>query len=410
MSAPIDRIVPRLPSVPQFDSEEGSLAGWRSMLRPITTTGSPQTRKQHVVFWLIFVVLMMLSVSRSPGTPLSGSGIALRVGILLIMTAAASYLNLGVLVPRLLLGKRPFVYVLAITGTVLATGLVLGATYEQLLNVDRFPANPSSIESPADAPTEDLARRLPGEGAEGDGALPPDLLRLTSIFTVHTTVWLGAAALLHFGAGWVRNRDLEKRRLEAELMALRAQLNPHFLFNSLNNIYSLALDKSDRGPDYVLKLAELMRYILHDTQTTEVSMEQELDFVRNYFALESIRADGRMETDIRVDDGVERMRVAPLLFLPLIENAFKHGAKLKTSRAWVEFSAELQMDGALEVEVSNSKDTVGPVDVAAGFVENPGRLGLENVRRRLELLYPGSHQLEINDGPARYEVKLRIEA
>jgi two-component system, LytTR family, sensor kinase len=380
-----------------------------SMLRRMTSTGSPQSRKQHVVFWLIFVMLMVLSVSRSPGTPLSGGGLALRVGILLSITATASYFNLGVLVPRLLLAKRPLVYVLAIAGTVLTTGWLLGAIYAQVLNVDRFPGNPFSIESSGVPPTEDLARRLPGKGAAANGALPPDLVRLTSIFTVHTTVWVGAAALLHFGAGWVRNRDLERRRLEAELMALRAQLNPHFLFNSLNNIYSLALDKSDRGPDYVLKLAEHMRYILHDTQTTEVSMDKELDFVRNYFELEGIRADGRMETDMRVGDGVERLRVAPLLFLPLIENAFKHGAKLKSKRAWVEFSAELQTDGTLEVEVSNSKDTVAPEAVAAGFVENPGGLGLENVRRRLELLYPGSHQLQINNGPERFEVKLRIE-
>ncbi|GAB5560287.1 MAG: histidine kinase [Synoicihabitans sp.] len=378
------------------------------MTRRLIIPGSAKTRWQHVIFWLIFVGLMVVSVARSPGTPLTAGGIALRVCTLLILTAAGSYVNLGILMPRLLQTKRYVRYTLALIGVILATGFGIGLVYHQVLDVGRVAAAGET-----DSAHESITSRLPGEGATGQAAVGvtqnPNLLRLASIFTVHSAIWIGATSLLYFGAGWIRNRDLEKRKLEAELMALRAQLNPHFLFNSLNNIYSLTLDKSELGPRYVLKLAELMRYILHDSQAESVEMAKELGFVRNYFELEMIRADGRMETDVKVGEGVEALKVAPLLFLPFIENAFKHGVKLKTTQARVAFSAQIQPDGALEIDVINNKDAVGNEELVEGFVENPGGVGLENVRRRLELLYPNHHRLQIKDRATRYEVKLRIE-
>ncbi len=310
--------------------------------------------------------------------------------------------------PRLLQTKRYLRYTLALMGVILMAGFGIGLVYHQVLDVGRL-----AVAEETDSAHEGITSRLPGQGAKGQAAVGvtqnPNYVRLASIFTVHSAIWIGATSLLYFGAGWIRNRDLEKRKMQAELMALRAQLNPHFLFNSLNNIYSLSLDKSDLGPEYVLKLAELMRYILHDSQAQEISMGKELAFVRNYFELEKIRAVGRMQTDLRVADGVEELTVAPLLFLPFIENAFKHEVTLKTTQARVGLSAELQPDGVLEIEVSNNKDAVGGEELATGFVDNPGGVGLENVRRRLELPYPDRHRLEINDRATRFEVKLRIE-
>lgn len=378
------------------------------MSRRISLPGSPRTRLHHLFFWLIFAVLMLVAIVRSPGPPLGFGEIAIRLLVLIVMTAAAAYVNLGGLVPRLLLAKRYVAYGCAVVGVVLLTALGIGLTYAQLLQVKGESAA-AAVAGSAGFESENLASRLPGQGASADGEQAPNLTRLTSIFAVHTLIWLGATSLLHFGLGWVRNHDLERRRMEAELTALKAQLNPYFLFNALNNLYGLTVNKSDFAPSYVMKLGGLMRYVVHESQASRVSLRKELGFVRNYFDLEKVRAEGRLVTVIEIGEGVEDRRIAPLLLLPLVENAFKYGTKLQTAEAKVEFHAHAVADNRLEIRICNNRDPAEISPVEVGFVGAPGGVGLTHVRRRLELLYPDRHQLQIRDQGNRFEVSLLID-
>lgn len=374
----------------------------------LSLPGSPRARLQHLVFWLVFAVLMLISIVRAPGPALGFGEVVIRLLILIVMTAAASYVNLGGLVPRLLLAKRYVAYGFAVVGVVFLTAFGIGLAYAELLQVRGETAS-AEVVGGAGYESENLARRLPGQGASIDGERGPNLTRLTSIFAVHTLIWVGATSLLHFGLGWVRNQDLERRRLEAELTALKAQLNPYFLFNALNNLYGLAMNKSDFAPSYVLKLGELMRYVVHDSQASRVSLRKELGFVRNYFDLEKARAAGRLVTVIEIGEGVEDRKIAPLLLLPLVENAFKYGTTLQTAEAKVEFHAQMAADDRLEIRICNNRDPAEISPVEVGFVGAPGGVGLANVRRRLELLYPDRHQLQIRDQGSRFEVSLRLD-
>jgi hypothetical protein len=397
----------------EIDSKPAGLTAWRAMLRDATTQPLTVSRGRHALFWLGFLGIMYLSVTRAPGTPLTGAGVALRLLVMLAFTAGISYFNLGVLVPRLLARGRYVFYVLALLVSLLLGAYALGLTYHRLLDVGRV-----SIVA-ADAPegwSSNLAARLPGEGADEnqraeDGMPRPSRGRLTSIFFVHLVIWVGASALAHFVSSWLRSRDQEKRQLEAELSALRAQLNPHFLFNSLNNIYALALEKSDHGPRYVLKLAELMRYILHDSQAPAVAIGKELAFVQNYLDLEEIRMAGEATLTLETKGDTDTGEIAPLLLLPLVENAFKHGVNAQPREAVVEIRVQVSSDGSLEITVSNTKPST---ETAAPWADPsfaaPGGVGLENLRRRLELLYPRRHALSLEDTGERYTASLKISA
>lgn len=236
-----------------------------------------------------------------------------------------------------------------------------------------------------------------------------DTRRILVVFFLEIGAFVGLSSLLHTLKAIARSHRLERQKLEAEMTALRAQLNPHFLFNSLNNIYSLALDKSDLAPDYVLKLSELMRYILHDCQAAEVPLRKELEFVQNYLDLERIRMEDTVTLDLEVEGGVDGVTVAPLMLLPFVENAFKHGIKTQPEGAFVKITVKVDAMEVLDIEATNSKEDVAN-EAALGFNGEvmPGGVGLENVRRRLALLYPHRHTLTLRDEGSRYEVNLQI--
>lgn len=178
-----------------------------------------------------------------------------------------------------------------------------------------------------------------------------------------------------------RERSLIREKLETELNFLKSQINPHFLFNTLNNIYSLARKKSDETADVVVKLSKLLRFVLYESQKGEITVGRELQFLKDYIELEKIRYDERL--DLRFTHRIEspNKQLAPLLLVPLVENAFKHGASEATEKAFVHIA--LQQSGMqLNFDVVNSVDSI-----ATGHSQEG--IGLNNLRRRLELTYPG---------------------
>ncbi len=198
-----------------------------------------------------------------------------------------------------------------------------------------------------------------------------------------------------------RETQLRAEKSEAELLALKGQLHPHFLFNTINNLYALARVKSDRTAPVALKLAQLLRYVLYESQKPSVPLEQEIQLLRDYVALEKLRFDeGRLTVRMEVDLDDPKQHVAPLLLLPLVENAFKHGASEQRDAARISIAIILK-NKVLEARIENSKP--------AEAVEHKPGIGLKNLRRQLELLYPGKHELEIVDGAEEYVVRLRVE-
>ncbi len=188
--------------------------------------------------------------------------------------------------------------------------------------------------------------------------------------------------------------QLRREKAEVELRALKSQLQPHFLFNTINNLYALARIKSDKTAPVALQLANLLRFVLYETRKPTIPIEQEVKILQDYIALEQLRFDDdrlRVETVIELDD--PQQPIAPLLLLPLAENAFKHGVGELRSDAWVYVLVRLK-NGHLQMEVSNSVETRPD--------PNPDGIGIANVQRQLELLYPGKSRLELKYQSAHY--------
>ncbi len=196
--------------------------------------------------------------------------------------------------------------------------------------------------------------------------------------------------------------DLELINADQELNLLKSQIHPHFLFNTLNNLYRLVMDNEKAG-EVVLKLSDLLRFTLYDSNADSIPIKAVVMFLEDYIILEKIRHHENFTLDYdfsEIDNG--ESPIAPLLFINFVENAFKHGVNKSIDDSWVKIKLA-KIKNIVTFEVSNSKPRAG-----AGF--NPvGGKGISNVKRRLDILYPGRHELKIVDGEHEYSVNLRIE-
>ncbi|WP_439880064.1 sensor histidine kinase [Pontibacter sp. MBLB2868] len=199
-------------------------------------------------------------------------------------------------------------------------------------------------------------------------------------------------------------QNLTQDKLEAELKLLKAQIHPHFLFNTLNSLYSLTLKKADNAPEVVLKLSSLMDYMLYDANAAKVPLEKELDYIKNYIALERIRYGARVDVQFTESGSIAGNQIAPLILLPFVENAFKHGVSTETKNAWIRIDVKLTGD-KLVLLVENckcgEKASNNTRDLASG-------IGLKNLQRRLELLYEDQYVLEVEDEPDSYAARLEL--
>lgn len=219
---------------------------------------------------------------------------------------------------------------------------------------------------------------------------------LTNVF------FLFLSTALKFGVDWFLNariqKDLENQRLAAELAFLKSQINPHFLFNSLNSIYSLAYQKSDTAPEAILKLSEIMRYMLYESNDGKVDLAKELQYLQNYIDLQKIRFGNKAFVDFKITGEVSNQKIVPLLLIAFIENAFKHGIASDPS---VPIRLMINLSGAnLHFYIENKKH-MNNRDIEGG-------VGLANVERRLELLYTDNYKLDIQDKPDTYTAELSL--
>jgi len=197
---------------------------------------------------------------------------------------------------------------------------------------------------------------------------------------------------------WQKTKE---EKLTAEISFLKAQINPHFLFNTLNSIYSLTLTKSDKAPDAVVKLSGLMRYAVSDAAHDYVSLENELNYISNFVELQKLRLTDKIKLDYEVTGTATYKYIAPFLLIPFVENAFKHGVSA-TQQSHIDIII-FQKDKVLDLTVKNSimKDNTVSLDTNSG-------IGLVNTRRRLDLLYPGKYKLDISELNAANEYTVHL--
>jgi two-component system, LytTR family, sensor histidine kinase AlgZ len=216
-------------------------------------------------------------------------------------------------------------------------------------------------------------------------------------------VWCFVSTVVLF-KHWLKKQQefmqAEKEKVTAELQLLKAQVHPHFLFNTLNNIYSFSLDNSPKTPGMILKLSSLLSYMLYDCKSEQVSLEKEVEVMQDYVDLESERYGDRIEISWHVEGDTPGKYIVPLLLLPFLENAFKHGTSEQLEKPWLSFDLVVKQN-AMKCKIVNSKNEFVPVSHRG--------IGVENVKRRLAFLYPGKHELKINDEGDFYVVSLVLE-
>lgn len=195
-----------------------------------------------------------------------------------------------------------------------------------------------------------------------------------------------------------QRKSLENEKLTAELAFLKSQINPHFLFNSLNNIYSLAYQKSEKTPEAILKLSEIMRYMLYESNEETVLLEEEINYLQNYIELQKLRFKENIHVDLHVEIDNPNHRIMPLLLISFLENAFKHGVSTNANKP-IRIAIEVH-NGRLHFKTENAKSQVNK-DQTKG-------VGLTNLRRRLQLGYPDKHTINTVESENYYTSELFI--
>jgi len=200
--------------------------------------------------------------------------------------------------------------------------------------------------------------------------------------------------------------DLQRQNLTSELKYLKTQINPHFFFNTLNSLYALTLKKSDKAPEIVLKLSDMMRYMLYESNERMLSLSQEINYIENYLELEKLRHDDHFKMELEITGDPAGHKIAPLLFIPFLENSFKHGIDHQLKSGYVNINLDIQ-EKSLHLKVANSlPDQEIP---NAPKEKKVGGIGLTNVRRRLNILYPQRHKLEISQSNEEFLVTLDLQ-
>jgi len=247
--------------------------------------------------------------------------------------------------------------------------------------------------------------------------LPADLLVNTqrapqvSHFMALLATWKGALSGtafvlgIHYIKQWYlkekRNLQLTKENTEAQLQLLTAQVHPHFLFNTLNNIYSQTQTESPKGSKMIMGLSDMLRYILYEGQKPLVPLKQELEMITEYINLEKIRYGNKLDVHISTPTDTHNIYIAPLLLLPFIENCFKHGTSKMLQNPWINFTLELH-DTKMVMKLMNGKASKVEEKRSSG-------IGIQNVKQRLELLYKGKYEMQITEDEEVFVVDLVVE-
>ena len=329
----------------------------------------------HIFFWVVFFFFLVI-VGHADGASL-GMEMANK-GVRILFYVIIVYTNLNYLFPKFLKTNKLFTYL-----AFLVLLVVIATPIEVMLHF-LFLENNNSF---------------------------------SEVFTIESNskVFLGSffvgfsSSIYKIINDWMEHQreriDLQRQNLTSELKYLKTQINPHFFFNTLNSLYALTLKKSDKAPEIVLKLSEMMRYMLYESNERLIELNQEINYVKNYLELEKLRHGDHIKVDLKIEGDANGLKIAPLLFIPFLENCFKHGIDHEIKSGYVEISIKIDNDD-LSLDVKNSLPNDRKENSSKKKV---GGIGLTNVRRRLNILYPKKHKLDINKTEKEFIVMLQLQ-
>lgn len=328
----------------------------------------------HLIFWLtnsimLFIFLFLLMDKEELNYQLLIGTILIVEGVLI----GSVYINLYLLIPYFLKTRKFILY-----------------GFSQIINITIF----SSLRYV-------LALQLQNDLDSFTGEI--------LVFSLVIFFYVGLTTFLKFFKEWidlqkiqVKLKNSEKEKLEAELNTLIGQINPHFLFNTLNTIYSYSLEKSDKAPELIIKLSDLMSYIIYECKDNEVSLKKEISFLKNYIELENFRLDNKTNIKFEEYGVLQTVKIAPLLLIPFVENAFKHGVNTSPKKAYISIMLKIEDDSVLIFNIENNFNPVADSAKSKG-------IGIENVKRRLDLVYKNQYSLKIEQKKDTYSVILKIK-
>ncbi|REE80461.1 histidine kinase [Lutibacter oceani] len=350
-----------------------------------TTANSSQVQeislKHHVIFWSIYFIFNTLRW----GSYFDDYAYSIKtnlIGFPIHMTLC--YLNIYIFMPLFVFKRKYLSYI----------GLLLSALFVMLLV--KF----------------NLTYYLVSENVWPEGT--EVISKLT--FNYSVDMMIGELYVITFVTAikitmdWLKEHkrvtDLEKAQLETELLFLRSQISPHFFFNTLNNIYSLSLENSKKTPKIILRLSELMRYFLYETKKSKQSLEKEILCIQNYLDLERIRFDEQLEINMNISGNIKNKKIAPMLLLSFIENAFKHGANKNIGKIKIDIDFTVEKD-FLYFKISNPIPAMPYIKQKESITKG---IGLINVKKRLALGYnKEEYELKINENNKLFVVNLKIK-
>ncbi|MBK5279013.1 MAG: sensor histidine kinase [Bacteroidia bacterium] len=329
----------------------------------------------HASFWCVYLSIFLYQVSSyQRGRDMDWGRILIIVSTQVLFAAFLSYINYFTFLPRLLAKSDKWKYLILFL-LFFAVVITLRIYLERnILNVS--------------------------ENREGYLYSPRFVVQVvtSNLFIV---IFVG---MLRFAEDWfefeARKKEIEHEKLAAELNFLKAQINPHFLFNTLNNLYYLAYTKSDNTTEVIAKLSQMMRYMIYDSNHPKVLLGKEIEYMQNYISLERLRLNNQIPITFDIEGEVDNRWIAPLIFITFLENAFKHGVNNSNPKAWVNVRINIAGNECVYT-VENSKPEKADVHEKSG-------IGLRNVERRLELSYPGRYKLTSEDKKDVYLVQLTL--
>jgi two-component system sensor histidine kinase AlgZ len=334
----------------------------------------------HIIFWCVYFLFNTFRW----GSYFNDYLYSLKTNLLgFPIHITLSYFNIFFLMPRFLFKKKYFFYVTLFFTTIFLMVLVKFNLTYFLISTQVWPEGPKPI-----------------------SALSLNYIMDMMIGEVYVITFVTAIKVtLDFLKKEKRITDLEKAQLETELLFLKAQVSPHFFFNTLNNIHSLALEKSDKTPRIIMRLSELMRYLLYETKSKRQSLINEINCIQNYLDLEKIRHDNLLEINMSISGNLEDKEIAPILLLTFVENAFKHGVNKNIGAIKIDIDFTIKED-FLYFTITNPLPSATNVQ---STLEHSNGIGLENVKKRLTLGYnQNDYELVINDDK-KFTVSLKIK-
>lgn len=325
---------------------------------------------QHLIFWMV-VFLVLSNIFKTSGSIEKID--LIYTAIFISPLAGLTYLNLYFFIPRFLRREKYLLYIVFLSALIAGAALFLFFLFDRWIDL-----------------------------------VLPNYYFISYYGIGHLMLYSGSilllTTLLKLSRSWFILLRVEKMTSSHQLKSLQSQINPHFLLNSLQTIYALSLEKSEHAPDVILRLSEILKYTLYESEQAKISLQKEIQLIKDYVEMQRYRVDpSRADIKLEIDGDAGKLQIAPMLLIPFIENSFKHG--LQGGGGPVHLSIALNIGATdLEFRISNTIGTSDPLEL-----DKRKGIGIDNTRQRLELLYPGRHMLNIRKDKQTFIVHLKLE-